>query len=108
MIVAFGDQQAKVVFAVGKVAMPSGVDLKGVTDQVVIAMNPAQVILGRSRVVDGVTAYETVFTMQDAQVIFVGLAKNGMMYSLFGYAPPEGFDTAQAGFDTAINSFKVQ
>ena len=107
MIVALGDRQAGVVFVAGKSTMPSGSTLKIVNDQVVMSMNPTRVISGSFPVVDGVTACETVFEAQDARIIFVCLEKNGMIYSMFGYASPEGFDAARTGFDMAINSFKV-
>ena len=93
---------------VSKETMPSGYTLKIFNDETVMSMNPAQMISGTFPTVAGVSACESVFKTNDAQVRTVIMEKDGNIYVIICSAPVAIFDNAQTSFNMVINSFKVQ
>jgi len=91
-----------------KETMPSGYTLKIFNDETVMSMNPTQMISGTFPTVAGVSACESVFKTNDAQVRTVIMEKDGNIYVIICSAPVATFDNAQTSFNMVINSFKVQ
>lgn len=107
-IAALVSNQESIFVVILKETLPEGYTLKRFNDETVMSFNPTKVISGSFPTVDGVEACDTVFQTSDSQMRFVILEKNGSAYVIIGGASPATFDNAQNGFNTVINSFKVQ
>ena len=93
---------------VTKETLPSGYTLKTFNDETVMSMNPTQMISGMFPTVAGLSACESVFQTNDAQVRTVIMEKDNIAYVIICSAPVAIFDNAQTSFNMVINSFKVQ
>ena len=104
----------KITIAVSPI--PKGISNQNVIDMIQNPQNQGnyQKISNNTLTVDGVTAYETLFRVNDSSISReiltseeINFNKNGNTYGLIFQAPENTFNQEKENFNITLNSFKV-